>query len=1042
MANAISVGDLIAYLKLDKGGYSQGMKTAAEEATVFSSAADKMFGLVKKAAIAAFAAISAATGKAIADAARYEQQLANISTLLDKSTIKYMEQYRKQVLDISRAYGESTDTLTKGLYDILSATIPASDAITVLEQSVIAAKAGLGDAASATKAMVAVINSFGLSAAEAAPKVGDLFFEIIKRGVITMPELAEQIGDVTRLAYNAGVSLEELGATISVITRNGVDASQTMTQIRAVLNAMISPSKQAREAAADLGIDFSLSAVRAQGFAKVVADIARVAEQNPDALEKLFPNIRGLAGILNAAKDLRSEVVLFNEALSTGSVMQDAYSKQTATLQHRWDVFKETLHTVSIEVGTQLMPTLGHFLEMFSTWLTDNKDRIVGFFQRFVEILSGMAEWLRKNGSLLMVVATGFSALLIAEKVAVAVKTFSLTMTLASGPIGVITALLAAAAVAFFKYRAAMQAAQAEEKLLKDARYGLLESSEEYQKALDIERKYLVELQMEKDRLLYGYRREGYELKKAGDVYWETAKDKKNADRIWSGSKKLEEIDDMIERLEGETKAITESKSAYEAEQKAAVDALNARIKAETEAAAAAATKAAKDAAAAAEREAIETERLNRIRQIEREVANAAKTEGQIIEDEIAEYSKLGIAMDTILAYMKLKHKEYYDELTEMRDDNVQKMIESIEAENDALEQRYNAQEDFRKLQMDGYERNAYDIEMEKQRFINAGVDEVDAEKWAAKERVKAWEEYWTQVYQGELDKADNVEETNEEIANKEREFNAKRVEDWETAFGQISSAGMAVYDALREKQDQQWANEKQILQNEQKAVEKRYDAEEKAAIEAVEASALSEEKKQEEIKAIRDQYDKARDDAERDARNKLNAIALKQWKADRDAKLVSIVADTAKGVVRTFAEFGFTPWGIAAAGLMALAGAAQYKIASDAPEPVFPTYQKGGLVGANEGGVLRGSPGIDTNVIRASTGEFIMPSEQTAANIGLLEAIRSGGGAGQGLTITPGEVVLSLDGREIARAQIPFLTEESDRGTFRVAPRAVRART
>ena len=77
----------------------------------------------------AFAAFSA---KAIKEAADFQMQLANVSTMLDDTSI--MQEYKKELLTMSVQFGESTETLTKGLYDIswefLSALIEINPKLT------------------------------------------------------------------------------------------------------------------------------------------------------------------------------------------------------------------------------------------------------------------------------------------------------------------------------------------------------------------------------------------------------------------------------------------------------------------------------------------------------------------------------------------------------------------------------------------------------------------------------------------------------------------------------------------------------------------------------------------------------------------------------------------------------------------------------------------------------------------------------------------------------------------------------------------------
>lgn len=66
----------------------------------------------------------------------------------------------------------------------------------------------------------------------------------------------------------------------------------------------------------------------------------------------------------------------------------------------------------------------------------------------------------------------------------------------------------------------------------------------------------------------------------------------------------------------------------------------------------------------------------------------------------------------------------------------------------------------------------------------------------------------------------------------------------------------------------------------------------------------------------------------EQEKENKKLEIQKKYADVDFAIKVSQIIADTAVGVIKTLAQFGYTPWGIAAAALMSATGAAQVVVA------------------------------------------------------------------------------------------------------------------
>ncbi len=122
---------------------------------------------------------------------------------------------------------------------------------------------------------------------------------------------------------------------------------------------------------------------------------------------------------------------------------------------------------------------------------------------------------------------------------------------------------------------------------------------------------------------------------------------------------------------------------------------------------------------------------------------------------------------------------------------------------------------------------------------------------------------------------------------------------------------------------------------------------------------------------------------------------------------------------------------------------AAAIQIGIIVAEPL-PAWNKGGLnitKRLQDGGLFEGAPGIDTNLARLTSGEFVVNKDATAANIDTLEDINTGGGGGGGVTINPMPLLIEVDGRAQAEYTIEFLAEESDRGNVRVNPKAIRER-
>ena len=348
-AGAIRAGQAFVELFADDSKLVRGLRGAEKQLKAFGAKIKKL-GMSMVALSAIMAAPLVAGGKVFVD---FEQQLAKVSTMLDEPA-KYMDTYKKAIRDMAVEFGESTEALANGLYDILSASIPAEKALDVLAVAVKSAKAGMTDTGTAADALTTVLNSYGLSAAHALD-VSDLLFTVVKRGKLTFADLAPTIGLVASVASSAGLSLEEMGASIATMTRSGVKTENAVTALANIIKSFLTPTEESVKAARALGFEMSVATLQTEGLAGV---FDRIKNLPADAIAKLFPNIRALRGVIPALKNIEGfEKDLQLMADRAGSTQQ-AFDKMAATLGHLFSQVKEAGKLILSVTGEALAKSL------------------------------------------------------------------------------------------------------------------------------------------------------------------------------------------------------------------------------------------------------------------------------------------------------------------------------------------------------------------------------------------------------------------------------------------------------------------------------------------------------------------------------------------------------------------------------------------------------------------------------------------------------------------------------------------------------------
>ena len=353
-----TIATLKVNLVAQSAAFERGMKRSSKSLTRFGGTAQQVKGQL----LGMLAAVGGAMllRRAITELAEFEKQIANVSTMLDKSSMKYMPQYEKAINRMAIAFGESTATLSKGLYDILSATIEPAKALDVLTISVKAAKGGFTDTAIAADAITTILNSYSMSA-ERAEEVSDFLFMVVKRGKTTFAELAPSIGKVAAVASIAGIGLDELGAAISTLTRAGLKTDVATTSLRTLLSLFLKSTPQARKAAKEFGLELSTTTLQTIGLAGVLEKLkdASAGQVATVAAEKRA--LVGLAAALKQSEGFYKDVALQQNKAGAAA---EAYAKMTKNLSFELARATEALKFIGRMIISDFRPTIESIVKL------------------------------------------------------------------------------------------------------------------------------------------------------------------------------------------------------------------------------------------------------------------------------------------------------------------------------------------------------------------------------------------------------------------------------------------------------------------------------------------------------------------------------------------------------------------------------------------------------------------------------------------------------------------------------------------------------
>jgi TP901 family phage tail tape measure protein len=238
-------------------------------------------------------AVGAIAAEGINAAAEFQDQIATIETVAGEGAVA-LHGIDKAALQLSADTGKPIEDLTAGLYDLVSAGIPAEDAISVLKESTNLAIGGLGSTADAVDAVTSAMNAYG-QGTYSAVGVTDIFAKAVADGKVTTAQLGGSIATIAPIAAQAGISLEEVSAGYAQLTAKGVPAAEAATQMRSAIVALISPNGTLNEIQAKTGINFAKLA-KEKGLSVALNELRTITDNTAQTTAEFESTLRDAKG--------------------------------------------------------------------------------------------------------------------------------------------------------------------------------------------------------------------------------------------------------------------------------------------------------------------------------------------------------------------------------------------------------------------------------------------------------------------------------------------------------------------------------------------------------------------------------------------------------------------------------------------------------------------------------------------------------------------------------------------------------------------------
>lgn len=361
--------------------------------------------------------------------ADFEQQMSRVGAI-SGATGEELNQLKETAMELGASTSKSASEVAIGMENMAAMGFTVNEIMGAMPGVIAAAEASGADMAQTADVVATALNIWGLEATEAS-RVSDVLAEVANRSAADINDMQYALKYAGSPAAALGVSLEELSASIGIMSDAGLEGSQAGTSMRAGLLALLKPSEKNSKMMDALGISVTDLEGNFVGMSGLIENITEATEGMTDtnklATLAALVGTEASSGFLTLIEAGPEKIDLFSKSLENSA----GASKKAA------DLMKDNLKGSVEELGGAL-ETLA--IQMY-TLLEPAIRKVVEFVQILVEKFSSISPSTKIVILVMAAIAAAIGPLLVVLGILISsIGTVVGAFALISGPVALIVA--------------------------------------------------------------------------------------------------------------------------------------------------------------------------------------------------------------------------------------------------------------------------------------------------------------------------------------------------------------------------------------------------------------------------------------------------------------------------------------------------------------------------------------------------------------------------------------------------------------------------
>lgn len=307
------------------------------------------------------AALAAGLGTAVKTAADFEAQMSRVGAIAEASATE-LQAMKQAAMELGASTSKSAPEVAVGMENLAAMGFKVNEIIAAMPGVISAAEASGEDMALVADTMAVSIRAFGLEASQST-HVADVLAKTANISAANLEGMAYALKYAAAPAHTLGLSLEEVAASVAIMSDAGIRGETAGTTLRMALTRLVKPTDETTEVLNLLGVKINDANRNMLPFANIIGQLnekmAGLSNSQRAAYLATIFGVEAMSGMMTIVEAGPAKLQALTKELENSTGASAAAAAQMKdNLKGALEQLNGAIETAQISIGNALTPVI------------------------------------------------------------------------------------------------------------------------------------------------------------------------------------------------------------------------------------------------------------------------------------------------------------------------------------------------------------------------------------------------------------------------------------------------------------------------------------------------------------------------------------------------------------------------------------------------------------------------------------------------------------------------------------------------------------